>query len=104
VDFGLTLVSNIRVAHPLPRTGPCHGVWLTIERVLHELGTELRYEELLENSPTLKSEHIQADRFYAAAVVAMDESIYQRKKSFSASPQGGGAFAVSTFIRSKEQP
>ena len=50
---------------------------LTIEHVLHELGTGMSYEELLENYPTLKLEHIQAGMLYAAAVVAMDESIYQ---------------------------
>jgi uncharacterized protein (DUF433 family) len=53
------------------------GTRLTVEHVLHELGTGMSYEELLENYPTLKSEHIQAAMLYAAAVVAMDESIYQ---------------------------
>ena len=53
------------------------GTRLTVEHVLHELGTGMRYEELLENYCTLKPEHIQAALLYAAAVVAMDESIYQ---------------------------
>ena len=53
------------------------GTRLTVEHVLHELGTGMRYEELLENYSTLKPEHIQAALLYAAAVVAMDESIYQ---------------------------
>ena len=53
------------------------GARLTVEHVLHELGTGMRYEELLENYSTLKPEHIQAALLYAAAVVAMDESIYQ---------------------------
>jgi uncharacterized protein (DUF433 family) len=37
----------------------------------------MSYEKLLENYPALKPEHIQAAMLYAAAVVAMDESIYQ---------------------------
>jgi uncharacterized protein (DUF433 family) len=53
------------------------GTRLTVEHVLNELGTGMSYEELLENYPTLKPEHIQAAMLYAAAVVALDESIYQ---------------------------
>jgi uncharacterized protein (DUF433 family) len=53
------------------------GTRLTVEHVLNELGTGMSYEELLENYPTLKPEHLQAAMLYAAAVVAMDESIYQ---------------------------
>jgi uncharacterized protein (DUF433 family) len=37
----------------------------------------MSYEELLENYATLKPEHLQAAMLYAAAAVAMDESIYQ---------------------------
>jgi uncharacterized protein (DUF433 family) len=32
--------------------------------------------ELLENYPTLRPEHIRAALLYAAAVVAMDQTIY----------------------------
>jgi uncharacterized protein (DUF433 family) len=53
------------------------GPRLTVEHVLKELGTGMSHEELLENYPTLKPEHIQAAMLYAAAVVTMDESIYQ---------------------------
>jgi len=53
------------------------GTRLTVEHVLNELGTGMSHKELLENYPTLKPEHIQAAMLYAAAVVAMDESIYQ---------------------------
>jgi uncharacterized protein (DUF433 family) len=53
------------------------GTRLTVEHVLKELGTGMRPEELFENYPTLKPEHLQAAMLYAAAVVAMDESIYQ---------------------------
>jgi uncharacterized protein (DUF433 family) len=34
-------------------------------------------EEVLENYPTLKPEHIQAAMLHAAAVVAMDETSYE---------------------------
>jgi uncharacterized protein (DUF433 family) len=53
------------------------GTRLTVEHILNELGTGMSYEELLENYLTLRPEHIQAAMLYAAAVVAMDESIYQ---------------------------
>jgi len=53
------------------------GTRLTVEHVLSELGTGMSPEGLLENYPTLKPEHLQAAMLYAAAVVAMDESIYQ---------------------------
>ena len=53
------------------------GTRLTVEHILNELGTGMSYEELLENYPTLRPEHIRAAMLYAAAVVAMDESIYQ---------------------------
>jgi uncharacterized protein (DUF433 family) len=53
------------------------GTRVTVEHVLHELGTGMSHEELLENYPTLKPEHIQAAMLYAAAVVAMDETIYE---------------------------
>jgi uncharacterized protein (DUF433 family) len=53
------------------------GTRLTVEYVLNELGAGMSREELLENYPTLKPEHIQAAMLYAAAVVAMDETIYE---------------------------
>jgi uncharacterized protein (DUF433 family) len=53
------------------------GTRLTVEHVLNELGAGMSGEEVLENYPTLKPEHIQAAMLYAAAVVAMDESIYE---------------------------
>lgn len=50
---------------------------LTVEHVLNELGTGMTYGALLQNYPTLKPKHIQAAMLYTAAVVAMEESIYQ---------------------------
>jgi uncharacterized protein (DUF433 family) len=53
------------------------GTRLTVKHVLHELGAGMSHEEVLENYPTLKLEHIRAAMLYAAAVVAMDETIYE---------------------------
>jgi uncharacterized protein (DUF433 family) len=53
------------------------GTRLTVEHVLNELGAGMSREEVLGNYPTLKPEHIQAAMLYAAAVVAMDETIYE---------------------------
>jgi uncharacterized protein (DUF433 family) len=53
------------------------GTRLTVEHVLKELGTGMSQQELLDNYPTLRPEHIRAAMLYAAAVVTMDETIYQ---------------------------
>jgi uncharacterized protein (DUF433 family) len=53
------------------------GTRLTVEHILKELGTGMTVEELLRSYPTLKPEHLQAAMLYAAALVEMDESIYQ---------------------------
>jgi uncharacterized protein (DUF433 family) len=53
------------------------GTRLTVEHVLHELGTAMSHEELLENYPRLDPEHFRAVMLYAAAVMAMDETIYE---------------------------
>ncbi len=53
------------------------GTRLTVEHILRELGTDMGHEELLDNYPTLKPEHLQAAMLYAAAVLRMDETIYQ---------------------------
>jgi uncharacterized protein (DUF433 family) len=53
------------------------GTRLTVEHILKELGTGMSQQELLANYPTLRPEHLQAALLYAAAVVTMDESIYQ---------------------------
>lgn len=48
---------------------------LTVQHVLEELGTGMSFDDLLDNYPTLKPEHIRAALQYAAAVVGMDQSI-----------------------------
>jgi uncharacterized protein (DUF433 family) len=53
------------------------GTRLTVEHILRELGTGMSHEELFDNYPTLKPEHLQAAMLYAAAVLRMDETIYQ---------------------------
>ncbi len=52
------------------------GTRLTVEFVLRQLGTGASHEELLDQYPTLKAEHLRAAVLYAADVVAMDQSIY----------------------------
>lgn len=52
------------------------GTRLTVEHILNELGTGMTERELLENYPTLRPEHIRAALLYAAAVLAMDQSIF----------------------------
>ncbi|HEX7377986.1 MAG TPA: DUF433 domain-containing protein [Pirellulales bacterium] len=51
------------------------GTRLTVQHMLEELGTGMSFDELLDNYPTLKPEHIRAALQYAAAVVGMDQSI-----------------------------
>ncbi len=52
------------------------GTRLTVEHVLKEMGLGMNDAELLDNYPTLRPEHIRAALLYAAAVLAMDETIY----------------------------
>ena len=53
------------------------GTRLTVEHILRELGTGMSHDELFDNYPNLKPEHIQAALQYAADVVAMEQVIYQ---------------------------
>ena len=52
------------------------GTRLTVEHILKEMGLGMTDAELFDNYPTLRPEHIRAALLYAAAVVAMDETIY----------------------------
>jgi uncharacterized protein (DUF433 family) len=52
------------------------GTRLTIDHILREMGIGMTDQELLDNYPTLRPEHIRAALLYAAAVVAMDQTIY----------------------------
>jgi uncharacterized protein (DUF433 family) len=52
------------------------GTRITVEHVLQELGTGMTDAELLDNYPTPRPEHIRAALLYAAAVLAMDQTIY----------------------------
>ena len=53
------------------------GTRLTVEHILKELASGSSRQEVLDNYPTLKAEHIQAALLYAAAVMNMDVTIYQ---------------------------
>lgn len=64
---------NLRWQDPIEERGDVmmgkpvfKGTRLTVEHVLKELGTGITREELLENYPTLKPEHIQAAMLFAA--------------------------------------
>jgi uncharacterized protein (DUF433 family) len=48
------------------------GTRIPVELVLTELGGGTTHEQLLDNYPTLKPEHIRAAMLYAAAVLSMD--------------------------------
>ena len=52
------------------------GTRLTVEHILRELGTGMSQDELFDNYPNLKPEHVQAALRYAADVVAMDQVIF----------------------------
>jgi len=54
-----------------------NGTRLTVEFVLRQLGAGMSYQEMLDQYPTLKAEHIRAAMLYAADVVTMDKAIYQ---------------------------
>ena len=51
------------------------GTRLTVEHVLHELGTGMSPDELFDNFPNLKPEHMQPALRYAADLVAMGEAM-----------------------------
>ena len=53
------------------------GTRLTVQHILEELGSGMSIDDLLDNYPTLKPPHIRAAMQYAAAVVALDQSIYE---------------------------
>ena len=53
------------------------GTRLTVQHILEELGSGRSFDDLLDNYPTLRPEHIRAALQYAAAVVAMDQSLFE---------------------------
>jgi uncharacterized protein (DUF433 family) len=53
------------------------GTRLTVEFVLRQLGAGMTHQELLEQYPTLKPEHLRAAMLYAADVVTLDQSIFE---------------------------
>ena len=53
------------------------GTRLTVEHILRELATGMSLDELFDNYPNLKPEHIRAMLQYAADVVALDQVIFQ---------------------------
>ena len=53
------------------------GTRLTVEFVLKQLGAGMTNQELLDQYPTLRPDHLRAAMSFAADVVTMDRSIYQ---------------------------
>jgi uncharacterized protein (DUF433 family) len=53
------------------------GTRLTVEFVLKQLGAGMSHQDMLDQYPTLKPEHLRAAMLYAADVVGMDQAIYQ---------------------------
>lgn len=53
------------------------GTRLTVQHVLEELGAGMSPDELLDNYPTLRPEHIRAAMQYAAAMLSLDRTIYE---------------------------
>jgi uncharacterized protein (DUF433 family) len=53
------------------------GTRLTVEFILKQLGTGMSHQDLLDQYPTLKPDHLRAAMLYAADVVGMDQAIYQ---------------------------
>ena len=52
------------------------GTRLTVELILERLGNGWPLEELLAAYPDLRPEHIQAAQAYAAAYLAMEETVF----------------------------
>jgi uncharacterized protein (DUF433 family) len=52
------------------------GTRLTVELILERLGDGWPQEDLLTAYPDLKPEHIRAAQAYAAAYLAMDETVF----------------------------
>lgn len=50
-----------------------NGTRLTVEFILKRLGTGMSHQELLDQYPTLKPEHLRAAMLYAADIVTMDQ-------------------------------
>jgi uncharacterized protein (DUF433 family) len=53
------------------------GTRLTVEMILEKLGDGWPVEDLLAAYPDLTREHIQAAQAYAAAYLALDETIFR---------------------------
>ena len=52
------------------------GTRITVELILERLGDDWPPQDLLAAYPDLKPEHLQAAQAYAAAYLAMDETIF----------------------------
>jgi uncharacterized protein (DUF433 family) len=62
------------------------GTRLTVDHILKEMGAGMTDQELLENYPTLRPEHIRAALLYAAAVVSIRKTSGRSGFSSAGSP------------------
>ena len=51
------------------------GTRLTVEHILREIGNGISEADLLREYPRLTPQHIRAASLYAAALIALDESV-----------------------------
>jgi uncharacterized protein (DUF433 family) len=52
------------------------GTRITVELILERLGNGATHQDIFDAFPHVKTEHILAAQKYAAAVIAMDETIF----------------------------
>jgi len=57
------------------------GTRITVELILERLGDGWPAQDLLAAYPDLKPEHLQAAQAYAAAYLAMDETIFHHAEA-----------------------
>lgn len=57
------------------------GTRLTVELILERLGNGAPVEDLLDSYPHLRPEHVLAAQAFAAAYLAMDETVWSEAKA-----------------------
>ncbi|MFM7131471.1 MAG: DUF433 domain-containing protein [Isosphaeraceae bacterium] len=53
------------------------GTRLSVEFILRQMATGMKADELLNEYPTLREEHLQAAILYAADLIEMEQTIYK---------------------------
>ena len=69
---------HIEERHELMNGRPTlKGTRMTVHFVLRQLAAGMSHDDMLQQYPTLRREHLAAALLYAADVVTMDQCIYQ---------------------------